>query len=153
MNKFTYAAISLIGAVPGGFFSYKMVAAMLDHFKDMNGLLRIISCLSLAVGALMAVMPIGIVIFTSKPKSEEEEQAEAKSAEVETAEESDDIESSEIDDELGSLEDPDAEPVAAAESEESVVIDTEGMFDEDIYEADEELEEEAPAKKKKKKKK
>lgn len=158
MNKFTFAAVSLIGAIPGGYFAYMMVMAMLNYFKDMNGLMRIVTCTALAMSALMAVMPLGIVIFTAKPKTDEDEDTAPKSKSQ--ADDVDDIESSEVDEELDSFDDIDAEPAVNlggtgdAESEESVVIDTEGMFDDDIYEAeDEDLEEEVAPKKKKKDKK
>lgn len=158
VNKYSYAAISLIGAIPGGFLAYMMVSTMFTYFKDMAGMMRVVACVTLAASALMTVMPLGIVIFTYRPKTDEDE-GTATDADADDDEESAEVEPMEVDDELGSSEDEDAEPVtptAEAESEESVVIDTEGMFDDDIYDAGDEVDEleeeveESPKKKKRK---
>ena len=159
MNKFTYAGISLIGAIPGGYLSYLMVMAMIDHFSKMGGMMRTLTGLTLAASAVVAVMPLGIIVFASNPKSEEDEEGtDALSDEEILDEETEPAEFMEEDaldaDEEEAEADHDApgtagedleqsvvmESMGSADSEESVVLDTEGMFDDDIYDAEDEEE-------------
>lgn len=140
MNKFTYAAISLIGAIPGGYLAYLMVMAMVNHFSEMVTMMRVLTGLTLAAAAVVAVMPIGILVFASKPKTEEEDEDEEESASldedaVEDAD-PDAFQAEAFDDDDAEHEPPNAQ-LENADSEESVVIETEGMFEDDIYEEDE----------------
>ena len=157
MNKFTYAAISLIGAIPGGFLAYLMVMAMIDHFSKMGGMMRALTGLTLAASAGMAVMPLGIIVFASKPKSEEDEEetgalsdeevideeAEPADFKEEDALDADEKEADHVAPETGGEDLEQSvvmESMGSADSEESVVLDTEGMFDDDIYDAEDEEE-------------
>lgn len=138
MSKITYAALSLIGAVPGAYLSYLLVMAMLGHFGDMAGMMRVLACGILALSALLAAMPVGIMIFvrepgTAKPTSDEDAE------EVEEVGEVDDVEP--VAEAAGEI--PDLEAAGVVDSEESVMIESTGEVEEieeldDIYEADEE---------------
>ena len=64
--------------------------------------------MTIAVSSLLAVMPIGIIIFSGAKKTDEEEEAvegESHSGEDEEHEEAETIEASEVDDELESFDD------------------------------------------------
>ncbi|MFQ5731650.1 MAG: hypothetical protein ACE5KM_06830 [Planctomycetaceae bacterium] len=141
MSKITYAAMSLIVAVPGAVLSYLLVAAMLNHFGDMAGMIQTLVCAILAISALMAFMPVGIVIFVKddkaeKQKSDEDEDSEEAADDVEAAEE----EEQTADEAAAEL--PDLEAAGVDDAEESVMIEhsSEELEEvaEDIYEADEE---------------
>jgi len=82
----TFAALSLIGAVPGGYLSFKLVMAMLGHFRDMVGMMKVVVCLILLLSAFVTVIPIGILIFVKeekKPKAKDEESAAGEVADDE----------------------------------------------------------------------
>lgn len=110
MNKFSYAALALIAAIPGGFLSYMLVMTMLSNFRNMTGTFKFLVCAILACSALMAVMPIGIMIFV---RDEEKERQKA-----EAAEDLDEVE--DVQDEVEPVE----EPVAVATRDEVEVSET-----------------------------
>lgn len=73
MSKLNLMLLSLVAAVPGGVLAYLMVAAFLTRSGDMTGTFQILAGLTLVVSALVAVVPIGILLFSKKePKAEEE---------------------------------------------------------------------------------
>ena len=189
VNKFSSASVALILAIPAGFLSYLLVDAMLIHFRNMATVMRILTCVTLAFSALGTVLPVGIVIFT---KTETEEDAETEADEEAKKGEEEDGEEEAADESDGLIPSADGDPVpdeepsvvidafkdaesesiarpdaddADADMEKSVVIETTGMFDQDIYESepadddlaldveDEEPEPEPQQKDKKKKKK
>ena len=195
MNKFSSASVALILAIPAGFLSYLLVDAMLIHFRNMATVMRILTCITLAFSALGTVLPVGIVIFTkteTEEDAETEADEDAKEGEEEDGEASEEGEEAAAEDTEGIIPSDDGDPVpdeepivvidafkdAESESiarpdaddadedmEKSVVIETTGMFDQDIYESepadddlaldveDEEPEPEPQQKDKKKKKK
>ncbi len=127
MSKISYAALSLIGAVPGGYLSYLLVMAMLNHFSRMPGIMRIIVCLILALSAFVTVIPVG--------EKEDAEETKSESA-ADEREEADDEHPEETGE--ASAEDlPDLESAGVIASEESVMIEHDEELD-DIYEAEDE---------------
>jgi len=70
VNKYTYAALALIVAVPGGFLCYLLVMAMLNDFPQMVVMMRVLACTMLAFSALATVLPVGILIFVKDEKEE-----------------------------------------------------------------------------------
>lgn len=87
VNKYLFAAMALIAAVPGGFLSYLLVMAMLNHFSLMAGMMKILVCAILALSATVTVLPVGILIFVKSPAEEAEEHAdEAEPEEIEALE-------------------------------------------------------------------
>lgn len=140
MSKLTYAALSLIGAIPGGFLSYRLVAAMLSHFRDMVGMMKLVVCLILLLGAIVTVMPLGILVFVKEEKPEQ-----AKDEQDETAADvAEDVEAAEA-----PASDDDAEVESLEPEETATAVEDDGDFFEDFVEAEEEPE---PKGKKKKKK-
>jgi hypothetical protein len=76
VSKMTFAALSLIGAIPGGYLSIRLVMAMVYHFRDMVGMMKVVVCLILLLSAVVTVIPIGVLIFIKeerKPKARDEE--------------------------------------------------------------------------------
>jgi hypothetical protein len=133
--------LSLIGAIPGGYLSYRLVMAMVYHFRDMVGMMKVVVSLILVLSAAVTLIPIGILIFVKEEK-------DGKSADEETG--ADEV-----------VEDVDAEEVAELPDgnagEKSVVIEEtqtrlemSGDFD-DFVEAEEEPEPKGKKKKKKRK--
>lgn len=159
-NKTGLILLSLIAAIPGAFLCYLLVAAMLSKFGLMTGMMRALVCLILAFGAVVAAMPIGIVLFGPKDETEEEaEPAEAveegaeiepvHAAETAAVEEMEEVE--EAEEPFEAMEEA-AEPAAALaepqdDTSESVVLETDDLFDE-FEEPEEEAPQEQPGKKK-----
>lgn len=119
--------------------AYLLVMAFVQRFDTMVGMLKIVSGLTLLVSALLAVLPIGIVVFW--PKAEEEEAAPA-SEEGETGDAGEELhdessESPEGEEGVPALVER-QEDAVAVDQDESVELATESH--EDIYEADSEVE-------------
>lgn len=123
MNRNTFAAVSLIAAVPGAFMAYLLVMAFVNRFESMAGMFRIVSGLTLLVSAFLTVLPIGIIVFW--PKTEEDEEPATE-------------ESDQVQDESPEPSEPE-EPVAVAASTgdqslaEGEDLDAAGEPDEDVY--------------------
>lgn len=141
MSKLSFAALSLIGAVPGGYLLFRLIMAI-PHFREMVGMMRVVYCLILALSAVVAVIPIGILIFVKEEKA-----GPAKGEETETEAEAEEVAAEEVA-EVGD----DAE-VHADELDESTKVEAFDTFDEEFAETEEEPEPEPAGKKKKKKKK
>ncbi|MCA9116958.1 MAG: hypothetical protein KDA79_17895 [Planctomycetaceae bacterium] len=60
---------SLVAAVPAGFLCYVLVMVFLGHFEHMNTMLQAVVGLALVSAALIAVMPLGILIFFKGPEA------------------------------------------------------------------------------------
>jgi len=72
VNKLSLAAVSLVAAIPGGVLAVLMALVFLRHAEHMKTNLLILAGLTLAVSALVTVMPLGILIFGSKGKQKTE---------------------------------------------------------------------------------
>lgn len=132
VSKISYASLALIAAIPGGYLSYLLVMTMLDNFGKMPGMFKILSCAILACSALMAVMPIGILIFVRDEETAKDDEAVDEIEDVEDVEDIDEVEAAETIDE-----DVDATPVAAFDSDEVEVTDTDQVeYDPDSGELD-----------------
>ena len=68
MNKLSLAAVSLVAAIPAGVLAVLMTLAFLRHAEHMKTSLLVLAGLTLAISALVTVMPLGILIFGSKEK-------------------------------------------------------------------------------------
>ena len=77
MNKTHLALTSLTAAVPAGVLAFLIVSTFLsDSFDAMGGMLTILAGLTLAIGSVVALMPVGILVFgpkSDKPKKEKKE--------------------------------------------------------------------------------
>lgn len=74
MSRLSAVLVSLVAAVPGAALAYLMVTAFLGASADnMSGTLMGLAAATLGASALMAVLPVGIFLFTPKPKAASEE--------------------------------------------------------------------------------
>ncbi len=68
MGRTSYALMSLIAAVPAAILVLILVMGFLQHANTMPGLLPVVAGLTLLVAALVAVTPVGLLLFGgSKP--------------------------------------------------------------------------------------
>lgn len=79
MSKTHLALTSLTAAVPAGLLAFLIVSTFLsDSFDQMGGLLTVLAGLTLVVGSMVALMPVGILLFgpkSDKPKKEKASKA------------------------------------------------------------------------------
>ena len=130
MSKTSYAALSLIAAIPAMFLCYLLTMAFLSHADKMHVVLSVVAGLTLLTSAAIAVTPVGIMLGggkrTPKPpkKSKKAAKAEMAAAAAATAESAEDLEMDETlstDDELmdsADLDDELSDEWDAGESEE-----------------------------------
>ena len=61
----SFTAVSLVAAIPAGLLAYLLVMTILQDpgFDKLVGFLQIVVVLSLAAGACIALLPIGILLF------------------------------------------------------------------------------------------
>lgn len=64
MTKSALAATSLVAAVPGGFMAYLAVMAFMNHMAAMPVLLQAVVGATLLCSAMMALSPLGILLFS-----------------------------------------------------------------------------------------
>lgn len=67
MSKWSLVAVSLVPAAVGGFLCFLMVMTFLQRAESLNGMLMGLAGMTLAVSALIAVMPLAIAVFMSNP--------------------------------------------------------------------------------------
>ncbi len=68
MGRTSYALMSLIAAVPAAVLVLILVMGFLQHANTMPGLLPVVAGFTLLVAALVAVTPVGLLLFGgSKP--------------------------------------------------------------------------------------
>ncbi|RMG33246.1 MAG: hypothetical protein D6725_16095 [Planctomycetota bacterium] len=65
MSKWSLVAVSLVPAAVGGFLCYLMVMTFLQRAETLNGTLMGLAGVTLAISALIAVMPLAIAVFMS----------------------------------------------------------------------------------------
>ena len=76
MGKNALMGTSLVAAVPAGYLVFLMVQVFLTQTENMETMMYVVAGTTLAIGAIVALMPIGILLFTpsskvDKPKDEE----------------------------------------------------------------------------------
>jgi hypothetical protein len=149
VTKSALAATSLVAAVPGGFMAYLAVMAFLNHLDGMPTMLMVVTGTALAFSALMALTPVGILLFskgTPKPdKKEESGLAETAAVATVPARDSTAEEESEAADETGftpaeDFETESADDAVGAASEETMLSsgDSEFELEDDAFEFDDE---------------
>lgn len=85
MHKFGLAFVSLVAAVPAGFLCYLLGNVMFTQWETMRPPVQVLLGTALGMGGLVALIPLGVLIFTptaGKAKAAEEA-AEAPEPEVE----------------------------------------------------------------------
>jgi len=60
---------SLVAAIPGAFLCYLLVASFLTRFEAMNSMFKGLSIFTLILAVLVAVLPLGIMVFYKSPES------------------------------------------------------------------------------------
>ena len=66
MSKKSYFLMSFIAAVPAGFLCYQMVQVFLNHADQTEQTLLIVVGITLAISAIVALSPIGILLFSPR---------------------------------------------------------------------------------------
>lgn len=64
--------VSLIAAIPAAFLAYLLVMLFLNRFDQLATMLQVIAGTTLLACALVALMPVGILLFGPRAKSAEE---------------------------------------------------------------------------------
>lgn len=80
MSKLQLPLMSLVAAIPGGFLTYLLVMAFLNHAEAMSTPLLGVAGLTLLLSGFLTILPIGALIFgpkgASKKKAKDEDQPE-----------------------------------------------------------------------------
>ena len=71
VGKLSYAAMSLVGAIPAGFLSFVMIRTFLNRTETLTTALTVLTGFTLAVSAFVTLLPVGILIFSPKPQETE----------------------------------------------------------------------------------
>jgi hypothetical protein len=116
---------SFVAAIPGAALAYLMVMAFLSHSGGPSMWTKALAGMLLLIGALLAVMPFGIMVFagpkTEKaPKKPKEEAAKEEGSAVVAAESEAEVEAAEAEEGSGSrpaVTDPNLEVVEANSDE------------------------------------
>ncbi|QDT43875.1 hypothetical protein Pan241w_39790 [Gimesia alba] len=154
MSKLQLPLMSLVAAIPGGFLTYLLVMAFLNHAEAMSTPLLGVAGLTLLLSGFLTILPIGALIFgpkgASKKKAKDEDQPEPAAEEDEYASDS----AAELSDEFAEDEFEDDDEMAASgddldfgeedefsDSEISGEIEDEEFDFSDEYEFDDEDEE------------
>jgi hypothetical protein len=72
VSKLGLFFLSLVAAIPGGFLAVRLVLDFLNRADQMETTLQIVSGLTLAMSALVMLLPFGILIFGPKTEKEPE---------------------------------------------------------------------------------
>lgn len=81
MNKTSLTAVSLVGAIPAGFLAVVLVMSFLSYADKMSGTLKGLAAGTLALVAVVLLIPAAILVFgakTKKPGEAAEAEPEAK---------------------------------------------------------------------------
>jgi len=73
VSKLQLPLMSLVAAIPGGFLTYLLVMAFLNHAEAMSTTLLGVAGLTLLLSAALTIMPIGAFIFGPKGASKKKE--------------------------------------------------------------------------------
>ena len=88
VSKLNLFFVSLVAAVPGGVLSYFLVTNFLTRADQMESMLQIVSAVTLALSALVTLLPFGILIFgpkTEEPEAPAKTEKEAAKSQAEVA--------------------------------------------------------------------
>ncbi len=69
MSRVGVVLTSLVAAVPGAALTVLVVMAFLKYADAMSGVLIGLSAVTLLASALIALLPVGIVLFSAKPRA------------------------------------------------------------------------------------
>ena len=103
MSKLQLPLMSLVAAIPGGFLTYLLVMAFLNHAEAMSTTLLGVAGLTLLLSAVLTIMPIGALIFGPKGASKKKKKGEDID-ETDSTDEDDDLvpdSAAELSDEIG----------------------------------------------------
>lgn len=108
MGKISFFFASLVAAVPAGYLAYEMASTFLTRADKMAGVLTIIAGLTLAVSAVVTLIPVAILLFV--PSAEKPAKASEDAAAADDGDESLEAEDEDVvaeDDELEAFDDED----------------------------------------------
>jgi hypothetical protein len=157
MNKMNLTLVSLVGAIPAAGLAVVLVMSFLSYADKMSGTLKGLAGGTLALVAVMLLMPAAILVFGAKtkkagdavePAAEAKEEAVVEEAEVaeegaeaEAIDEGEAVAEGEIVEEGEAVEIAEdfgeAESVADAEVVEETPSEDEFVFDEEVADEDE----------------
>ncbi len=147
----------MVAAIPAGFLAYLLVMVFLSRADSLTMMTQIVVGVTLLCAAIVALMPIGLMIFTGKKSAAKDDAAVSREAEVEEVEEvEDEIEASDEVDEIDDVAAESDELSAFDESDVDIMADSDAeltgpasSLDEiDAIDFDDEEEEEKPKKRK-----
>ena len=119
MSKLGLASVSLVAAIPGGFLVVLLVMTFLSNADKLSGMMWAMSVTTLLTSVLVAVIPVGVMLFGPKAESSD------------TAEELDGEDDSLADDDADNDDFSDDEELVADEGDELALEDE---FDDDASE-------------------
>jgi hypothetical protein len=120
------ALTSLVAAIPAGFLAYLLVMVFLSRADSLTMMTQIVVGVTLLCAALVALMPIGLMIFTGKNAKDEDEVTARPSGkkavvdddeEVEEAGEIEELDDVAESDEISAFEESDADIMADSDAE------------------------------------
>ena len=79
MSKLQLPLMSLVAAIPGGFLTYLLVMAFLNHAEAMSTSLLGVAGLTLLLSGFLTILPVGALIFGPKGASKKKEKTEDQS--------------------------------------------------------------------------
>ncbi len=121
------ALTSLVAAIPAGFLAYLLVMVFLSRADSLTMITQIVVGVTLLCAALVALMPIGLMIFTGKKAKDDDEVAARPSSKKAVVEDDEEVEEAgeieELDDiaaesdEISAFEESDADIMADSDAE------------------------------------
>ncbi len=127
MGRTQRALTSLVAAIPAGFLAYLLVMVFLSRADSLTMMTQIVVGVTLLCAALVALMPIGLMIFTGKKAKDDDEVAARPSGKKAVVEDDEEVEEAgeieELDDvaaesdEISAFEESDADIMADSDAE------------------------------------
>jgi len=120
------ALTSLVAAIPAGFLAYLLVMVFLNRADSLTTMTQVVVGVTLLCAALVALMPVGLMIFSGKKAAVDDEEAVARPSRQEAELDEEEVEAEEIEevdedesasDELSAFEESDADIMADSDAE------------------------------------
>lgn len=147
----------MVAAIPAGLLAYLLVMVFLTKADGLPTILQILAGLTLACAALIALMPIGLLIFGGKraPKDAADKPS-AKAGKAAPADDEEEIEAvedleeaSEIDDDASAFDVDESDADIMADSDDEITSNDSSLDEIESVDFDDDDDEPAPKKRKK----
>lgn len=83
MGKISFFCASLVAALPAGYLTYEMASTFLTRADKLAGMLTVVAGLTLAVSAVVTLIPVAILLFVPSAEKPPKPGAEDAAAEDE----------------------------------------------------------------------